>query len=79
MSVTIDLEDEDDTSEFDSENLEDLDLVFYETYVRKYPVIGLVTDSRAIPAGKDGATWWAEVEAKQREGGGAQGQGKVDL
>ena len=78
-SVAIDLDEEDDISEFTAENLEDLELVFHETYVRKYPVVGLVTDSRAIPAGKGGVEWWAEVEAKQRENGGAQGQNKVDL
>jgi predicted heme/steroid binding protein len=67
-----DLDAEDDLSELDdaAQFVEDLNLVFYETYVRKYPVLGLLDGSRAIPAGKSGAEWWAEVEAKQREAGG---------
>ena len=65
-----DLDAEDDISSLDAHGMADLDTVFYETYVRKYPVVGLATDSRAIPAGKEGGDWLAEVAAKQREAGG---------
>ena len=65
-----DLDAEDDISSLDEHGMDDLNTVFYETYVRKYPIIGLATDSRAIPAGKEGADWLAEVKAKQQEAGG---------
>lgn len=65
-----DLDAEDDISELDAQGIEDLNTVFYETYVRKYPILGLATDSRAIPSGKIGGEWLAEVQAKQREAGG---------
>ena len=65
-----DLDAEDDISELDAQGLEDLNTVFYETYVRKYPILGLATDSRAIPPGKIGGEWLTEVRAKQREAGG---------
>ena len=65
-----DLEAEDDISTLDAQGIEDLNTVFYDTYVRKYPILGLVTDSQAIPPGKVGADWWAEVISKQHEAGG---------
>jgi hypothetical protein len=65
-----DLDAEDDISQLDAQGIEDLNSVFYETYVRKYPVLGLATDSRAIPPGKGGDDWLAEVRATQSEAGG---------
>lgn len=76
-----DLDAEDDISSLETQGIEDLNTVFYETYVRKYPIVGLVTDSRAIPPGKDGVEWLAEVKVKQDEMGGpaALHQSKGDL
>ena len=65
-----DLDAEDDISTLDAQAIEDLNTVFYETYVRKYPIVGLLVNSRAIPPQKQGSEWWAEVKAKQREAGG---------
>ena len=64
-----DLEAQDDVVGLSESEMEDLALIFDETYVRKYPVVGVVGGSRALPRGKSAAEWWAEVPARQREKG----------
>lgn len=64
-----DLEAQDDVVGLSESEMEDLALIFDETYVRKYPVVGVVGGSRALPRGKSAAEWWAEVTARQREKG----------
>ena len=64
-----DLEAQDDVVGLSESEMEDLALIFDETYVRKYPVVGVVGGSRALPRGKSAEEWWAEVTARQREKG----------
>ena len=57
-----DLEGEDDMTGIGEAEREEMTAIFEDTYVRKYPLIGLITDSRAIPPGKVGTAWYREVE-----------------
>ena len=52
--------------------------IFEGTYVTKYPLVGLITDSQAIPPGKNGEDWYAEVAELASKIGPTAG-GKQDL
>jgi predicted heme/steroid binding protein len=67
-----DLELEDDMSGISDAERQELKLIFEETYVRKYPIVGLITDSRAIPPGVPSGDWFAEVTGLSAEIGPAR-------
>jgi hypothetical protein len=69
-----DLEAEDDLSGLSAEEeLRDLDAIFWSVYVRKYPLVGLVEGSRAIPPGKTPIAWY-QPPPPHSPGGGLASQ-----